>query len=104
MTNIRYHYYKAHFYVQNDVGVMARINVVLRKFGVNIQFIDVSEAEGTSNFSNIVLGLETPRDEHGMEVVMQKVQRLIPVMEVNWKKVSEHVVKSPKSKAQRFDF
>ncbi|MBI5412369.1 hypothetical protein HZA43_04340 [Candidatus Peregrinibacteria bacterium] len=104
MTNIEYHYYWLHLYVQNGVGVMARINVILRKFGVNIQSIDVSVAEGTSAFSNIVFDLESTRDEHGIGIVMRKLERLIPVVKVEWKKVADKAKKTSRSAAKEFEF
>lgn len=103
MTQLTYHDYRLHLYVQNDIGVMVRINVVLRKFAVNIQSIDVSVAEGTSKFSHIIMDVETAKDETHMEVVRRKLERLIPVLWVTCKKTTD-IKKEGKGKAERFDF
>jgi acetolactate synthase small subunit len=74
------HYYKVTLKVKNEVGVLARITILLRKFRVNIRSLDVAPIENEELFSEIHMVLETEKDEREIDVVMKKTQRLIPVV------------------------
>lgn len=75
-------YYKATLRVKNEVGVLARIAILLRKFQINIRSLDVAPIDNEERFSDIHLVMEAKKEI--MEIVMKKVARLIPVIEVNY--------------------
>lgn len=78
------HYYKVTLRVQNDVGVLARITVLLRKFQVNIRSLHIEPIDTEENFSEIKMEMESKKSE--METVIQKVGRLIPVISIDYEK------------------
>ena len=82
------HYYTVTLRVKNDVGVLARITVMLRKYRVNIRSLVVAPIDEEERFSDIHMVLET--DRHAIEVVLKKVERLIPVMEAKMDNELEH--------------
>ncbi len=78
------HYYKVTLRVQNDVGVLARITVLLRKFQVNIRSLHIEPIDTEENFSEIKMEMESKKAE--METVIKKVGRLIPVISIDYEK------------------
>ncbi len=78
------HYYKVTLRVQNDVGVLARITVLLRKFQVNIRSLHIEPIDSEENFSEIKMEMESKKSE--METVIKKVGRLIPVISIDYEK------------------
>lgn len=77
-------YYKVTLRVCNEVGVLARIAVRLRKFQVNIRSLDVAPIDKEERFSDIHMILETPKKD--ITTVMKKVESLIPVIEAKYTK------------------
>jgi len=77
-------YYKVTLKVKNEAGVLARITTLLRKFQINIKSLDVAPILNQENFSLIHMVLENPRQN--IDIVMKKVQRLIPVVESDYTK------------------
>lgn len=73
-------YYKVTLRVQNEAGVLARITTLLRKYQINIQSLDVAPIDGEEKFSDIHMVIVPPRAQ--VDVVMQKLQKLIPVISV----------------------
>ena len=73
------HYYTVTLRVKNEVGVLARITIMLRKYRVNIRSLDVAPIDEDERFSDIHMVLES--DRHEIEVVLKKLERLIPVLE-----------------------
>jgi acetolactate synthase small subunit len=84
--NRKLNYYKVETQVQNQVGVLARMTILLRKFDVNIQAIDVKPLKDGTNFYNINFILESNKDEQAITIVMKKLQRLIPVIKLTYTK------------------
>ena len=78
------HYYKVTLRVQNDVGVLARITVLLRKFQVNIRSLHIEPIDTEENFSEIKMEMESKKAD--METVIKKVGRLIPVISIDYEK------------------
>lgn len=73
-------YYTVTLKVKNEVGVLARITIMLRKYRVNIRSLVIAPIDEDERFSNIHMVLE---DEHSsIDVALSKLQRLIPVIEV----------------------
>jgi acetolactate synthase small subunit len=81
--------YKAIVKVQNGIGVIARMTIMLRKFNVNLQSIDVKKLDEGNDFYEIHMTLGTEKDDQGMYTVMKKLERLIPVIEVSYKKLND---------------
>ncbi|MBL4694049.1 ACT domain-containing protein [Candidatus Gracilibacteria bacterium] len=79
-------YYKVTLRVQNEAGVLARITTLLRKYQINIQSLDVAPIDGEEKFSDIHMLIQPPRAQ--VEIVMQKLQKLIPVISVLYKEHS----------------
>lgn len=73
------HYYTVILKVKNEVGVLARITIMLRKYRVNIRSLVVAPIDEDDRFSNLHMVLES--DRHSIEVVLKKLERLIPVLE-----------------------
>lgn len=72
------HYYTVTLKVKNEVGVLARITIMLRKYRVNIRSLVVAPIDEEEKFSNLHMVLET--DRHCIELVLKKLERLIPVI------------------------
>jgi acetolactate synthase small subunit len=81
--------YKVNTKVQNGLGVLARITILLRKFNVTIQSIKTIPLKNEKNFYNIKLLLETNKSPRGFSLVMKKLERLVPVVEVAYEKLGE---------------
>lgn len=79
-------YYRATLRVVNEVGVLARIAIRLRKFQVNIQSLDVAPIDNEEKFSDIHMIIQT--DKKNLEVAMKKLASLIPVVDVKYEKYS----------------
>ena len=80
-------HYKVVLNVQNGLGVIARITIMLRKFNVNIQSIDVEPLDDQKNFYDIHLVLDSTKGQSGISIVMKKLERLIPVLKVTCTKI-----------------
>lgn len=78
------HYYKVTLRVQNEVGVLARIAILLRKFRVNIRSLDVAPIDAEEKFSDIHMIIESEIED--ISTPMKKTERLIPVIEVIYEK------------------
>lgn len=68
------------FRVQNEVGVLARITLILRKYHINIQEMEVRHIPDEKNFSDMPMVLQVP--EGRLNLVLEKIQRLIPVISI----------------------
>ena len=80
-------YYKVTLRVVNEVGVLARITVRLRKFQVNIRSLDVAPIDNEEKFSDIHMTIET--DKHNIVVVMSKLKTLIPVVDITYETLTK---------------
>lgn len=80
-------YYRATLRVVNEVGVLARIAIRLRKFQVNIRSLDVAPIDKEEKFSDIHLVMET--DKKSIAIVMKKLASLIPVVEVKYEEITQ---------------
>lgn len=80
-------HYKVTLNVQNGLGVLARITILLRKFNVNIQTLEVEALDDNKEFYNIYLLLDSQKDSAAFSIVMKKMERLIPVVSVSWQAV-----------------
>ena len=76
------HHYKVVTKVQNELGILARIAIMLRKFNVNIQSLNITPSDEGKDFFNISWVLDSTKDEESFAVVVRKLERLIPVLEV----------------------
>ncbi len=76
-------YYKVTLRVSNEAGVLARISTLIRKFQVNIRSLDVAPIDDTERFSDIHMVMEMAKTAP-IEIVMQKLLALIPVVSVNY--------------------
>lgn len=79
---MKMHYYKAILRVRNEVGVLARITILIRKFQINIRSLDVAPIDDEEKFSDIHVTFETQKDEV-VSIVMKKLARLVPVVSVD---------------------
>jgi len=70
--------------LQNSPGVMARITILFRKFNVNIQAVDSRPADEKEEFHKTEFILETTKNDNDFKIVMQKLARLVPVIEVRY--------------------
>lgn len=77
-------HYKVEVKVQNYVGVLARITILLRKFEVNISTLEVHPIPNSPNFSVIHMLMDSSKDPSAFSIVMNKLERLIPVISVDW--------------------
>lgn len=82
------HRYKLTVTVQNKVGVLARISVLLRKFNVNIRSLDASPIDPSEKFHDIHLVIDSAKDSQKIILVMKKLERLIPVVKVLYEEIS----------------
>lgn len=80
-------YYKATLRVRNEVGVLARITTALRKFQINIRSLDVAPIDKDEKFSDIHMTLQLQNGD--IHVIMKKVGRLIPVVDINYNKTKK---------------
>lgn len=80
-------HYKVTVKVQNYVGVLARITILLRKFEVNISTLEVHPVPDSPNFSVIHMLMDSSKDPSSFAIVMNKLGRLIPVISVDWEKI-----------------
>lgn len=76
------HSYKVTLRVRNEIGVLTRITTLLRKFRVNIRSLDSAPVPDDERFSEIHMIVENEKDNHSIEIVMKKIERLIPVVSV----------------------
>ncbi len=81
-------HYKIVAHVQNGLGVIARMSILLRKFNVNVQSIDVEPLDKNKDFYNIHLVLDSTKKEVGISTVMKKLERLVPVVKVTYQKIN----------------
>jgi len=86
MTHKTDNHYKVTAKVRNGLGVIARMTIMLRKFNVNIQSFDVEALDDEKRFYNIHFVLDSTKDNREFEVVMKKLERLIPVVKVDFTK------------------
>jgi len=77
--------YKVEIKVTNEVGVLARISTLLRKFNVNIGSMDAAPVPGPENFTTIHLVMASSKSDFNL--VMKKLERLVPVVEVRYEEV-----------------
>ena len=81
--------YKVKVHVQNGLGVLARMTILLRKFNVNVQSIYVDPLDESKEFYNIHFVLDSTKNEIAMGVVMKKLERLIPILKVHFTKTHD---------------
>ena len=83
-TKSGYHF-KLTLVVMNRVGAMARITMVLRKFSLNIyKFEGFTHTDNSERFT-MLLWLEGPREN--CDYIFKKVERLVDVVEISWKRI-----------------
>ena len=70
--------YKVTIRVTNEVGVLARISTLLRKFNVNIRSMDAAPIDNEDQFTDIHFVIESSK--HDIRLVAKKLERLIPVI------------------------
>lgn len=81
------HHYKLVTKVQNGLGILARITIMLRKFNVNIQSLHVTPLDDNNNFYNLYWILDSTKDAEEFSVVAKKLERLIPVLNVTFESI-----------------
>ena len=74
--------------VQNMVGVMARISILLRKFNVNITSMNISHLDEDERFFELNMEVDSQKPADDFTVVINKLERLVPVVEIEYKKIS----------------
>jgi acetolactate synthase small subunit len=77
-------HYKATATVQNKVGVLARMTVMLRKFNVNIHSMSIETVDEKEEFFNLYFVLDTSKNPDEFTIVMKKLERLVPVVKVEY--------------------
>lgn len=77
--------YKLTIRVTNEVGVLARISTLLRKFNVNISSMDAAPIDNEDSMTDIHLLIESSKSE--ITLVVKKLSRLIPVVSVDYESV-----------------
>lgn len=82
MTKEFYHY-NLNLTVQNGLGVIARLAILLRKFNVNIQSFEAKPLDDEKKFYSIRLVVDSVKDHEAFQVVTKKLERLVPVVKVN---------------------
>ncbi|MFA5948081.1 MAG: hypothetical protein WC806_03855 [Candidatus Gracilibacteria bacterium] len=81
------YHYKVVTKVQNGLGILARITIMLRKFNVNIQSLHVTPLDDNNNFYNLYWMLDSTKDPKEFSVVAKKLERLIPILKVKFESV-----------------
>lgn len=81
------YHYKVVTQVQNGLGILARITIMLRKFNVNVQSLHVTPLDEENNFYNLYWILDSTKDPASFAVVANKLERLIPVLKVNFERI-----------------
>ncbi|MBD3360614.1 ACT domain-containing protein [Candidatus Peregrinibacteria bacterium] len=81
------HHYDVISNVQNQPGVLARITILLRKFNVNIQSINVKHPDKEKKFTQIHFTIDSKKNIKKISLVMKKLECLIPVIEVRYKEI-----------------
>lgn len=79
------HYYKVTLRVSNEVGVLARITTLLRKFRINIRSLEVAPIDPEEKFSDIHMEIQSEHKE--IKTAMLKTERLIPVISLDYKEI-----------------
>ena len=69
--------YNVIFHVQNEVGVLARLTIKLRKYSVNIQAMEVHAKKGDEHFSDMHMTLET---KGNIDLILKKIETIVPVI------------------------
>ncbi len=82
------YHYRVTSKVQNGLGVLARMTILLRKFNVNIQSLDVEPLDDEKRFYDIHITIDTVKDETHIIPVMKKLERLVPVVNVRYEKIN----------------
>ena len=85
------HSYTATLKVKNEVGVLARIAIPLRKFRVNIVNLEVSPIGEDKRLFNVVLMLESEKEGAEMKTVIRKIEKLVPVIEAKLEDLKKEV-------------
>ncbi len=83
----RTYHYNVKAKVENGLGVLARMTILLRKFNVNIQSLYVEPLDDEKRFYNIHIVLDSGKNEEQIYTVMKKLERLIPVVKVDYEKI-----------------
>lgn len=83
-------HYKITAKVQNGLGVLARITILLRKFNVNISSLEVEALDENKNFYNLYWTVDSTKNEEKFSIVVRKLERLIPVVSVLFKKLDDN--------------
>lgn len=81
------HSYKVTLKVTNEVGVLARISTLLRKFRVNISSLDSAPLPGKSRFSEIRMILDAKQNKEEFAIIMRKTHKLVPVLECSFSEI-----------------
>ena len=81
------HHYKVVTKVQNGLGILARITIMLRKFNVNVQSLHVTPLDDQNNFYNLYWILDSTKDFDEFAVVARKLERLVPILKVDFERI-----------------
>lgn len=69
----------------NDMGVLSRISILMRKYSVFIEKIHAEPIDSSEKFSDIIITVKGK--EKNFDTAMKKIERLIPVLSVNYAKL-----------------
>lgn len=86
MTEKSNNHYKATATVQNKVGVLARMTVMLRKFNINIHSMNIESLDEKEEIFALHFVLDSAKTPEEFDVVMKKLERLVPVIKVEYGK------------------
>lgn len=78
--------YKLEIKVRNDIGVLTRITVVIRKYGFNVEKLHVEPTPDSPDYSLMTITLSGGKDKK-LETLLKKIQRLIPVLDLKSEKI-----------------
>jgi acetolactate synthase small subunit len=81
------YHYKVVTQVQNGLGILARITIMLRKFNVNVQSLHVTPLDEDNNFYNLYWILDSTKDPESFAVVANKLERIVPILKVTFEKI-----------------
>ena len=71
------------------LGILARMTILLRKFNVNIQSLDIKPLDNEQHFYEIKFILDSTKNPQAISLVMKKLERLIPVVTVKYEEIQE---------------
>jgi len=76
--------YKVTLRVVNEVGVLARVTIFLRKHQINIMSLNVEPILENEKNSIMSMVITSEKDEWQFIKVVRKLERLIPIIDVSF--------------------